>query len=168
MNYVLVESGEIKESPGPLPLNWKNISNLPALDNDTLRSYGWYPCRIVYYDGPMDNKVYTTPIFALEENEYVEYQQVRDMTQEEIDTLINSQWNSVRARRNILLQESDWTQLGDVKFSPEKEQEWKDYRRQLRDITTYPDPFSLPWPTEPSYEPVSESSAPTGATGPTS
>lgn len=165
MNYVYVESGEVKEGPIELPLNWRNISNLPVLDDETLRGHGWYPCRIVYYEGPMDNKVYTTPIFSLEGNEYVEYQQVRDKTQQEIDEQINAQWNSVRARRNILLQESDWTQLGDVMFTPQKEQEWKEYRRQLRDITNYPDPFSLPWPTQPSYEPVIE---PTGPTGPTS
>lgn len=154
MQYVYVELGEVREGPMDLPLNWKNVSNLPALDNSTLRMHGWYPCRIVYYEGSMDNKVYIAPTYSLEGDEYVQYQKVRDKTQQEIDEEISAQWTNVRARRDLLLQESDWTQLRDVQFTPEKEEEWKEYRRQLREITNNTDPFSLPWPTKPSYEPV--------------
>lgn len=168
MNYVRLESDKVVEGPSPLPENWGNISGFRYLSNEQLMSHGWYPYVFVPYEGDMYRKTWAAPTFSFTGTEYIEYQQARDMNQEEIDSLNNNQWNNVRAKRNTLLQESDWTQLGDVKFSPEKEQEWKDYRRQLRDITNYPDPFSLPWPTEPSYEPVSESGAPTGATGPTS
>ena len=149
MRYVFVESGEIVIYPTSLPLNWRNISNLPAVDDERLRSFGWYPCRLVEYEGSMDGKVFAPSLFVLEGNEYVEYQQVRDKTPEEIEAETEAQWMNVRSRRNILLQESDWTQLPDVDLSDELKQEWLDYRRDLRNITNHPDPFNLPWPTEP-------------------
>ena len=41
----------------------------------------------------------------------------------------------ITARRNTLLQESDWTQLPDAPLTEEKKQEWVVYRQALRDIT---------------------------------
>jgi hypothetical protein len=150
MNYVFVESGTIIEYPSPLPLNWRNISNLPALNNDQLRSYGWYPCVFVAYQGSMDGKVFAPSLFEFNENEYIEYQQVRDKTPEEIAQETESQWQSVRARRNFLLSECDWTQLPDVDLTEEVKQEWVIYRRDLRNITDNPDPFNIVWPTPPA------------------
>lgn len=164
MNYVRLESGVIVEGPMALPENWGNISGFKYLTNEQLAEKGWYPYVFVPYEGSMDDKTYAPPTFSFTGSEYIEYQQVRDKTEQEIQDGINGQWVNVRARRNILLQECDWTQLGDVVFTPEKEQEWKEYRRQLRDITSQSDPFNLIWPTEPAYEPVIE---PTGPTGPT-
>lgn len=42
---------------------------------------------------------------------------------------------SFRKERNLLLQESDWTQLVDSPLSEEKKLEWKEYRQKLRDAT---------------------------------
>ena len=53
---------------------------------------------------------------------------VRDMTEEEL----SHQGELVRADRNRLLSESDWTQLPDSKAD---KQAWADYRQSLRDIT---------------------------------
>jgi len=41
---------------------------------------------------------------------------------------------SIRRRRNILLKESDWTQLTDVALSDQEKLAWQQYRKQLRDI----------------------------------
>lgn len=164
MNYVRLESNQVVEGPMQLPENWQNISGFRYLSDDQLMQHSWYRYVFVPYEGDMYNKTWASPSFSFTGTEYIEYQQVRDKTDQEIQDGINNQWVNVRAKRNILLQESDWTQLGDVTFTPEKEQEWKEYRRQLRDITSQPDPFSIIWPTEPSYEPVIE---PTGPSGPT-
>ena len=40
----------------------------------------------------------------------------------------------IRAKRNGLLQESDWTQLPDVPLTQVKKDEWKLYRQKLRDM----------------------------------
>lgn len=55
-------------------------------------------------------------------------------------------WESIRKKRNLLLLESDWTQLGDV---PDQVQNlWQTYRQALRDITDQ-SLESLTWPEPP-------------------
>jgi Phage tail assembly chaperone protein len=61
-----------------------------------------------------------------------------------------NQESVVISRRNGLLYASDWTQLPNNPLTPEAQQQWADYRQQLRDITTQPGyPFSVVWPTAP-------------------
>ena len=61
---------------------------------------------------------------------------------------------NVRKRRNILLEESDWTQVPDGPLSSGKKTEWATYRQTLRDLmASYNDstaPEDVTWPTEPS------------------
>ena len=58
-----------------------------------------------------------------------------------------STWQQVRAKRNQLLQQSDWTQLEDVVADKEA---WSAYRKQLRDITkSFSSPIEVVWPTPP-------------------
>ena len=40
----------------------------------------------------------------------------------------------LRGRRDMLLQESDWTQFNDSPLSESKIDEWKIYRQTLRDL----------------------------------
>jgi hypothetical protein len=55
---------------------------------------------------------------------------------------------TIRAKRNQLLESSDWTQLPDV--PPETKTAWATYRQQLRDITAQADPFNITWPIPPN------------------
>lgn len=41
-------------------------------------------------------------------------------------------WEDIRTQRNIQLKNSDWTQYRDVLLA--NDQEWKDYRQELRDL----------------------------------
>ena len=53
----------------------------------------------------------------------------------------------IRNNRNNLISESDWMGCSDVVMSDE----WREYRQELRDITTKEGfPHSVRWPTEPS------------------
>lgn len=53
----------------------------------------------------------------------------------------------VRAQRNTLLSDCDWTQVADA---PVDKAAWSTYRQSLRDITTQPDfPWSIVWPNKP-------------------
>jgi hypothetical protein len=56
-------------------------------------------------------------------------------------------WGEVRAKRDAILRDSDFTQLDD---SPKDKQAWKVYRQALRDITDQLDPGGVTWPTEPA------------------
>ena len=53
--------------------------------------------------------------------------------------------NVLRTKRNKLLAESDWTVMPDSPLSAEKQDEWKIYRQELRDI---PSKYSNPPFTE--------------------
>ena len=56
--------------------------------------------------------------------------------------------NGYRIRRNSILAESDWTQLGDV--PQEVKDKWAPYRQALRDVPQQPGfPNDITWPTKP-------------------
>lgn len=60
-------------------------------------------------------------------------------------------WSAVRAKRNLLLANCDWTLLPDVSLAPEVASAWTVYRQALRDITTaFPSPAVVDWPSPPS------------------
>jgi len=71
--------------------------------------------------------------------------EVAELTEEELQSRIDSQWQVVRTQRNQLLKDSDWTQLADT---PVDKTLWATYRQELRDITAQPDPFNITWPTQ--------------------
>lgn len=43
-------------------------------------------------------------------------------------------WSLIRIRRNELLDKCIWTLLPDSNLTPEKVEEWVDYRQKLKDI----------------------------------
>jgi hypothetical protein len=53
----------------------------------------------------------------------------------------------IREQRNVLLKNSDWTQVPDCTVD---KQAWATYRQALRDITAQPGfPTDVTWPTAP-------------------
>jgi len=65
----------------------------------------------------------------------------------EILNTLNITWDSIRAKRNRKLSNSDYTQLLDYLGNRE---EWALYRQQLRDIPQrFTDPRKVIWPTIP-------------------
>lgn len=74
--------------------------------------------------------------------------EVADKTEEELAADVAIEAASVRAKRDQLLKESDWTQVADVPFTTEVKASWADYRQALRDITTQEGfPAEVIWPT---------------------
>ena len=64
------------------------------------------------------------------------------------------EWKRIRAQRNRLLSESDWTQGGDSPLTTQQKSDWAVYRTSLRtlpedqsSVTSYSD---INWPTKPS------------------
>lgn len=65
-----------------------------------------------------------------------------------------SKADEIRARRNMLLAESDFSQLADSPFSEIEKSAWAQYRQELRDLTEqagFPD--TVVFPATPSIEP---------------
>lgn len=58
----------------------------------------------------------------------------------------DEQWQNVRNKRDRLLLESDYTQLGDFTGDAAL---WRTYRQALRDVTSQSDPFNITYPDKP-------------------
>jgi len=59
-------------------------------------------------------------------------------------------WAQVRAERDRLLVESDWTQMPDSPLNGEQKNAWADYRQELRDLPqSFATPDEVVWPTAP-------------------
>lgn len=149
MRYVYVQNGQVVDGPRLLPISWENISNFNALDNPTLKTYGWYPHRFVEATLGENDKI-TGSYFVVGEDEVVEYQTIAQKNDWEIQELINQKWINIRSQRNIYLLESDWTQMTDSPLSELKKEEWKQYRQSLRDITSFDNPDRVVWPEKPT------------------
>ena len=148
MRYVYVENGIVASENRYLPMNWNNISNFNSLDADSLKQFGWYPYRFIEATIPSDYTI-DGSYYEITDDEVLEIQTTRPLTDEEQQTIIDSHWANIRSRRNIELNESDWTHISDSPLTVEKKEEFKVYRQSLRDITTQLNPFSIEWPTPP-------------------
>lgn len=86
-----------------------------------------------------------TPVFA--DQRWTQVWTVRDLTAEEIASRDEGQAASVRAERDSLLVQSDWTQVIDA---PVNQTAWATYRQALRDITAQLGfPWTIDWPDAP-------------------
>lgn len=60
-------------------------------------------------------------------------------------------WAAVRAQRNAMLADSDWTDTvsAQARLDSKTTEAWDAYRQALRDITQQPDPLAIEWPAAP-------------------
>ncbi len=59
-------------------------------------------------------------------------------------------WGTIRAERNQLLTQSDWTQLADAPLTQEQKNAWVVYRQALRDVpSSFFTPEEVVWPEQP-------------------
>lgn len=66
---------------------------------------------------------------------------------------IDSKSAAVRAERDRLLTDCDWTQLADSPLNENGKTLWAAYRQELRDVPGQGGfPFAVTWPTEPETE----------------
>ena len=65
----------------------------------------------------------------------------------------SASWDDVRAIRDALLRNCDWTQLPDAPLSPEEAEAYRAYRTELRDLPqAFSSPADVRWPAPPSSE----------------
>lgn len=69
----------------------------------------------------------------------------------EADALeIAAAWDTVRLKRDRLLNEADWVTLRAYSRGEPVPDEWASYMQALRDITKASDPTTISWPVRPS------------------
>ena len=95
MDYILIENNTVKGYPTTLPQNWKDVSNFYLLDQEKLRQYGWFPVRVVPAN-KSENDVVTGQRFEIGTTEVVQYEEIRQKTNEEIQTETNIRWENIR------------------------------------------------------------------------
>jgi hypothetical protein len=88
---------------------------------------------------------------AYDDGEFVSVVQVADMSAEEIQAAKNSAIAQIRATRNQLLKDCDWTQIPDCTIP--KKADWATYRQTLRDLpSTVTEPRTFTdWPHNPDW-----------------
>tara|TARA_R110000796_G_scaffold131618_1_gene247138 strand:- start:13 stop:468 length:456 start_codon:yes stop_codon:yes gene_type:complete len=87
-----------------------------------------------------------TPV--LEKGKWLRKWTVVDKTSEELSSEVDLKISGTRDERNLLLSNSDWTQVDD---SPVDKSSWATYRQALRDVPTQAGfPTDVTWPVEPS------------------
>lgn len=85
-------------------------------------------------------------VYEIDGNWYTKYS-VSDLDAEGIVLRDEEQAKNVRAERNRLIAECDWTQLAD---SPADKEAWATYRQALRDLPAADGfPFDMTYPTKP-------------------
>jgi len=153
--YAKIYNGVIKKYPYSVTELKKENPNtsFPAniLEN-TLFEYGVVP---VFVTGAPSvdytkNTTEVNPTFNSAANRWETTWVISDATSEEIGQRIDSQAKVIRAERNALISECDWTQLDDTPLTESKKQEWATYRQELRDIPLQEGfPFNIVWPQKP-------------------
>lgn len=128
-------------------------ANLDAMKPEEVLACGYYPFEPI--SGPfVDYDHITTYEYVLTGNVVRMVWTVTKKTGDELREAERLKWEDIRAERNRLLSNSDFTRLDDAPITPEKRAEWAAYRQALRDITTQPNPFAIVWPTDPNYRTV--------------
>jgi len=160
------KDNNVTEHPS-LPENWNNFSNFFALASDIgfLNTIGWY--ELVENTEPLStNQQYGQASYNLDNNinkvvKTVEIIPEPPPNPVDVSNQRESFLRDLRSQRDYMLQQSDWTQLGDViaDSSTDWVSAWKNYRQKLRDLpavysaSPYSDVISLnqvDWPAVPS------------------
>jgi hypothetical protein len=126
-------------------------TSFPANPSDeTLAEWGMFPVTAVSRPDVDHTKNVTETDPELTGGKWTQVWVVSDASPNEVEQRTNNQAASVRAERNSLIAECDWTQLPDSPLTTTKKQEWSLYRQTLRDITSQPVfPWNVVWPNKP-------------------
>lgn len=76
--------------------------------------------------------------------------QATDLQKQSYSKNLDYKWLEVKSKRDILLQDSDWTQLSDSPLTSTKKTSWKNWRSDVRDaMSNATDPFKVIFPPSP-------------------
>ena len=144
----ITNDGPKQYTIGQLRKDNPNVSFPKDIPDSVLAEYDVYPCTLA--DEPSYNPAtqYVTKGTPTEVNgAWVQPYEVNDYTAEEIVERETQEAVDVRAKRDQLLKDSDWTQIPDCTVDKTV---WATYRQELRDVPSQAGfPFTVTWPTQP-------------------
>ena len=149
--YVKVSNGVVETYPysiGQLRKDNPTISFPKSPDNALLARWGVFPVQPQNppaFNQATQNCNRVNP--TLQNGVWVETWSVTAASADEVNRRNQEMSAQVRAQRDSLLAQSDWTQVADA---PVDKTAWATYRQGLRDITAQAGfPWSVTWPTKP-------------------
>jgi hypothetical protein len=124
-----------------------NISFPINISNEILARFDVYPCSLQEIPSINDKTQKIEEGDIIKENgNWIKSWNIIDKTQEEIDIWTETKSLDAKAKRNILLSETDHFALSDNTLTPEM----AEYRQALRDITQQDGfPENIEWPVKP-------------------
>lgn len=132
------------------PTQWDadNYCYARRLTDEQVTHFGVHKKQIVTppYHDPATQSLDEGPALLID-GVWTQNYSVTDLSADESAAKVGAQWPIIRAERNKLLVESDWTQLPDA---PVDAAAWATYRQALRDVTDQANPFAIIWPQGPS------------------
>ena len=118
-------------------------------------------CTVLFFDNIEEtedeegNTVYQYDLYVLDKVNYrVNLQETIENNYDEwlnmaIDYDFNTFAKEIRAKRDKLLNETDWTQMKDTALSEQKQEQYRVYRQALRDVPEQEGfPYDVVWPKE--------------------
>jgi hypothetical protein len=132
------------------PTYWDddNYCRVAKLTPEQIEHYGVHQLKLVtppYYDPATQTREHGPALLV--DGVWTQNYIVSDLDADASAATVGAQWTVVRAERNKLLADCDWTQLPDALVDAAA---WAVYRQALRDITDQSDPFNIQWPTTPA------------------
>ena len=126
---------------GQLRKDNPNVSFPKDIPLEMLASYDVYPLTVEdrpSYNNLTEDVILDTPTEV--DGSWTQSYSVVQKSEEEAA-------QNIRSRRNMLLSNSDWTQITDATVDKTA---WATYRQSLRDITSQDGfPYTVTWPTKP-------------------
>jgi len=134
------------------PTRWDedNFCRVAKLTPEQIERFGVHQLKLVtppYYDPAMQTREHGPALLI--DGVWTQNYIVSELDPEVAAAKAEAQWAVVRAQRNQLIANTDWTQLPDAALTNIETANWASYRQALRDITTQSDPFNIEWPVSP-------------------
>ena len=152
--YALIESGAVTKYPINLSDVRKKYPNtsFPKLGSCDLTSFGVYPVTAVAapsYDKEAEFVSEGTPV--LTDGNWTQVWIKSNLSDEVKAANAAQKVSDARAKRNVLLTNTDWRVSLATETGTTLSEEWKAYRQALRDVPAQSEfPTNITWPTEPS------------------
>ena len=149
--YTQIENGKAKYPAASLEylVTQNVIENVDATQAE-LTAANVVPVTAFVGQAPVDGRQYDVEIVQQSDGswaqELVRVQISEDQHQSNVDAISQA----VKADRNRMLTDCDWTQMPDVNLSNTSKAAWAAFRQALRDIPNQPGfPFNVTWPNLP-------------------
>jgi hypothetical protein len=127
---------EITQANGNYQIDGINVG-IPVSQNTVVKNAT--PCTFEFFFP--ETFTYISGIWAIGNQEFYD---------QNMSVLSTQYGDKAKAKRDVLLQATDWTQIPNNPLTPEVQQQFVVYRQELRDITLQSGyPFNVVWPVPP-------------------